>query len=237
MLDVRALLRVSDSCWGEVDLATRRARLFPPPAPMHRGHDLYSMLTVAAAVLLGRQGCALIHAAAVVDPSGGACLLVGDSHSGKSTTTVNLITRGWNYLSDDQVILVRSEGGLEVFGLLRPFHLDEGWSDGNPASRRGTVDATSIGPGQPARRAPLGRVLLPRVDAAQPTAIASASAAEVLENIVRQSPWLLADPVGAPAILDLLGEAARTGGARLSLGLDTFSDAGRLERVLLSPGP
>src|SRR5690606_33365128 len=94
--------------------------------------DLYSMLTLSAALLLGRLERTPIHAAAVVAPNGQALLLAGDARVGKSTTTVNLITAGWDYLSDDQIVLERAGADLRVEGWPRLFYLDEGWEAGTP---------------------------------------------------------------------------------------------------------
>src|SRR5207245_6776974 len=94
---------------------TRRARLWVDPAPEpEAAGDVYSMLTVATALLLAGLGRALVHAAAVVHPDGGAWLLVGDARSGKSTTCATLVSAGWGYLSDDQVVLEAREDGVQV---------------------------------------------------------------------------------------------------------------------------
>jgi hypothetical protein len=208
--------------------------LVPPETSPADGADLYSMLTISAALLLGRLGYALVHSAAVVSPNGTALLLTGDARSGKSTTTVNLITRGWSYLSDDQVILRKDSGGVSVLGLLRPFHLDQGWGHRRPVARRRAVDPATLGPGRRLKAAPLGSLVFPRVEAAAPTALRRLAPADAVAALVRQSPWLLADPASAPRILELLRLAAESPGFVLSLGLDTFSNAELLEEVLVS---
>ena len=232
-----AVLAGTGGCWGTVDLEALRAELvMPVGADANAGSDAYSMLTISAALLLGRTGRVLMHSGAVVSPDGKAWLLTGDSHSGKSTTTVNLISQGWDYLSDDQVILSRASGNDEVTvnGWLRPFHLDEGWAGGTPALRRATVDSTSLGlPGRPVGQAPLRFLLFPTVVAREPTAIDPVSAVDAMAGLVRQSPWLLADPVVAAPVLELLKTIAMTPGYRLSLGLDTFRQGDRLAGILL----
>jgi hypothetical protein len=232
-----AVLSGTGGCWGTVDLETLRAELVMPlGADANAGSDAYSMLTISAALLLGRTGRILMHSGAVVSPGRTAWLLTGDSHSGKSTTTVNLISHGWDYLSDDQVILSGAPGNDEVTvdGWLRPFHLDEGWARGTPALRRATVDSTSLGlPGRPVGRASLGFLLFPTVVAQEPTSISPVPAVDAIAGLVRQSPWLLADPVAAPAVLELLKTIAMKPAYRLSLGLDTFKHGDRLAGILL----
>jgi len=95
-------------CTGVVRLGERGAEL-RAPVPERDGTvaDLYAMLTLASALLLGRSGRPLVHAAAAVAPDGGggAWLLVGDARSGKSTSCASLVTLGWDYMSDDQLVL------------------------------------------------------------------------------------------------------------------------------------
>ena len=186
--------------------------------------DLYSACNLCVALLLGRMGRALAHAAAVAPPGGGAWLLVGDSRAGKTTTSANLVSAGWNYLSDDHVVLYRGEDGrVMVEGLPRPFHLDEGWETGGIVERRGNTDPHQRWPGAWRRTAPLSGLLFPGVEAAEPTALAPLAAPEALTGLLRQSPWLLADRAAAPAVLALLRESALHPTHRLRLGMDTYA--------------
>jgi len=224
----------TEGCAGRVDLATLRSDLWAPdgsgPAA---GADLYPMLTISAALLLGRLGHALVHAAGVVEPQGSAWILVGDARSGKSTTTANLITRGWNYLSDDQVILhAEPRGEVTVTGLLRAFHMDEGWGSTSPVQRRRAVDAATVGSGVRVGTARLGGLLFPRVSSKETTRRSPISPADAMANLVRQSPWLLADRVAAPRVLELLQKVTSHPRYDLRLGLDTFANGEFLEKIV-----
>jgi hypothetical protein len=198
--------------------------------------DVFGMLTITAALLLGRLGRALVHAAAVVSPeSGEAWLLVGDAHSGKSTTTANLIRAGWRYLSDDHVVLSRdSDGRILAEGWPRDFHLDEGWERGGPTGRRGVIAFSEVAPDRWTRVAALGGVIFPRVDAARPTRWAPCPGADALGRLVRQSPWLLADREAGRGGLELLRRCVMLGAAELRLGLDTFGDPALLDSCVAS---
>ncbi|HEU0299857.1 MAG TPA: hypothetical protein VFR37_10390, partial [Longimicrobium sp.] len=198
--------------------------------------DVYSACTVSCALLLGRMGRALVHAAAVAPPGGPAWLLVGDTHSGKTTTSANLLRAGWSYLSDDHVVLGREGGGIEVEGLPRPFHLDDGWEAGEVVRRRGETDPRARWPGRWRRTAPLAGLLFPRVEAGAPTALGPFGAPDALASLLRQSPWLLADRGCAPAVLDLLRAAALLPTHALRLGLDTYADPERLAEVVRQLG-
>jgi hypothetical protein len=187
------------------------------------GWDLYSMATVTAALLLGGMHRALVHAAAVVAPDGGAWLLVGDARAGKTSTCAGLLAAGWRYVSDDHVVLARPRGRPAVEGWPRRFHLDEGWGRGSPLGSRGDVDPRERWPGAWVRTAPLAGLLFPRVEADAPTALAPLSPADALPKLLRQSPWLLADRAAAPGVLALLQEAVARRSYALRLGLDTWN--------------
>ena len=218
---------------GAVSLASRVARLCADPASGDEAaSDLYSMLTISAALLVAGLGRALLHAAAVVAPDGTAWLLVGDARSGKSTTCANLARAGWGYLSDDQTVLAATEQGVVVEGWLRPFHLDEGWERGEVCGRRRTIHPAALGIGGRRRVAPLAGILLPVVAPERPTSLAPVSAGQALAELVRQSPWLLAHRAVAAAGITVLSRAAQTPAFALTLGLDTYGDPARLRALV-----
>jgi hypothetical protein len=232
-----ALLRCTGGSAGEADLARGTATLVPAPgdaaADGAAAWDLFSMCTLASALLLGRMHRALVHAAGVVAPDGRAWLLAGDARAGKSTTSVNLISAGWRFVSDDNVVLFRGPDGAPwVEGWPRPFHLDEGWEAGTPLHRRGEVDPHARWPGRWVRTAPLAGLLFPRVAADRPTELAPAPAPEALVALMRQSPWLLADRACAPEVLASLRAACELPAYALRLGLDSWRDTDRLLEVL-----
>jgi hypothetical protein len=198
---------------------------------------LYSACTLSSALLLGRMGRALAHAAAVTPPDAPAWLLVGDARAGKTTTCANLTGAGWRYLSDDHVVLYRgADGGVAVEGWPRPFHLDVGWAAGTVEHERGETDPRDHWPDRWRRTAPLGGLLFPRVEAAAPTALEPAEPGVALAGLLRQSPWLLADRECAPRVLALLRDAALLPAHGLRLGLDTYTDPARLAAVVGAAG-
>jgi hypothetical protein len=219
---------------GLVSLETGRARLYVDPIQSAEAEaDVYSMLTVSAALLLASLGRALVHAAAVVDPVGAAWLLAGDSRAGKSTTCATLATAGWAYLSDDQVVLATDAAGeVRVEGWLRPFHLDS--TGPPPGQERREVLPSELGLHRWQRNARLGGVILPVVIPSKPTELRSLRPADALGGLVRQSPWLLACPHSAPRVLGLLERAVSAGGGtyRLELGRDTFRRPHEMVRCL-----
>jgi hypothetical protein len=216
---------------GRIDLSAKHATISAPPAPTAAppasplAIDVYSMLTLSAAFLVGRLGGALVHAGGAVDPDGRAWLLVGDTHAGKTTTCVSLVAAGgWRYLADDQVVLrSASDGALVAEGWPRRAHLDEGFRDSVVTGSRATVDLRTRWGDRWIPRAPLGGVLLPEVNAERPTALAVAADAAAFTALVRQSPWLMADRAMTGGVMQLLRDAASHPAFSLSLGRDSYA--------------
>ncbi len=195
--------------------------------------SVFSMLTLSSAFLLGRLGRTLLHAGAVVAPDGRAWLLVGDTHSGKTTSVLTLIRAGWPFLSDDHVVVCSGEdGGIYAEGWPRTFHVDEGWSAGAVTGRRADVPLDSLESATFQRIAPVAGVLFPEVCPGRRTGSAPVSPATSLQRIVRQSPWLLADRGVAAGLLTLLRRVAVLPAFDLTLGRDSYGDPGRLLSAL-----
>ena len=218
---------------GVADLKSRVARIIVPDAANPAAADITSVLTIAAALLLLRDGRSAMHAAAVVHPgTGAAWLLCGDSHSGKSTTTANLIRAGWSYLSDDYVVVSRNEDAVEIEGWPDDFHLDEGWSRGESTGVRGTFREADLPRESRLSHARLAGVLFTRLSTDGPTTVRELSPVMGLERLLRQSPWLVADAESAGRVFDLLKDAASLDCGELELGFDTFANPELLARVV-----
>jgi hypothetical protein len=246
--DDAARISAGALAWGTADLQAGVAELRVAEGEAETEAAmwaLYSACTLSAALLLGRMGRALAHAAAVAPPEGAAWLLVGDARAGKTTTCANLTGAGWRYLSDDHVVLYRNdEGRVAVEGWPRAFHLDVGYDGGTVEHERGETDPRERWPGRWRRTALLGGMLFPRVEAGAPTIVERAEAGGALAGLLRQSPWLLADRECAPRVLALLRDAALLPAHALRLGLDTYTDPVRLAAIVggaaqeaSSPGP
>jgi hypothetical protein len=231
-LDRFAIASRRSGCGGHIDLEARIATLVAPAKRAE--NDVPSMLALSAALLLLRGGASPVHAGGVVNPRNGkAWLLVGDARSGKSTTTANLVVAGWRYLSDDYVLLRRGASReIVVEGWPGDFHLDEGWGSHRPTGVRHNVDETQFAEESRQLVAPLGGLLFPEVQRAGETAVQDIACADALARLIRQSPWLLADPGSARDTLDLLTDACAGRNAEIHLGLDTFGNPPLLEERL-----
>lgn len=213
---------------GELVLDEARGTLRVPDGEA----PLDDLLTVATALLLARGGRALAHAGAVTDPDGEAWLVAGDTHAGKSTVCATLALGGWGFLSDDQAVLAPDDAAPVVEGWPRPLRLDAGWPDDGPTGRRRRRAATEAGLERLKGTHPLGGILLPSLEPPGPTGCERASPGEALTALVRQSPWLMADPGAASGVLRLLERAVSRPAWRLGLGREAFGDPEPILRAL-----
>lgn len=199
---------------------------------------LRDALTVCTALLLGSQGHALIHSAAVC-AAGGVWLVTGDARSGKSSCVIALVKAGHDWLSDDQVVLSAGPDGRApvVHGWPRSVHLDTGWGKQRPSGERTRVDPATIGPGQLIERGAIAGVLVPEIRPSSDSRLEPLSRSEVLETLIRQSPWLMADPVAAPGILRLLETIASRPAFRLVLGAGSFGNGRLISSLLRDAAP
>ena len=179
-------------------------------------------LGITITLLAGHVGHAVVHAGAVVPPGGGAWLLVGDSRSGKSTTTAALAAAGWDYLSDDSVMLSPAPHDRVLV---------EGWRRGFKLEGLAVADDTIAG-GTWRSSATLAGVLFPVVHAEEPTRLESITRAQAFAMLVRQSPWLMADRGSSPQCASLLAHATEMPHARLVLGRDSHRRGERLIALL-----
>lgn len=80
----------------------------------------YHFLEAVAYVALAQLYLTPLHAACVARHGSGV-LLSGDSGAGKSSLAYACARRGWTYVADDSISLVRSRGDRQVLG--RPNHI------------------------------------------------------------------------------------------------------------------
>lgn len=236
-----ALLRGVLGGWARLDLAHGAGTLVAPPLPAAESHaesidecaaaaELRALCTVAIALLAGRREGVLVAASAVIAPDGGGWLLVGDAHSGKSSTLANLVTAGWGFLGDEEVLLHAGDrGGVWLEGWPRPLPVDP---SALPVRGRYGETMGGLARGRWRRTAPLAGILTTRLAPDLPTQLAEATHDATLAGLVRATPWLLADSGSARYQLGLLRTAARVPGWTLRLGRDTQGDVARLAKML-----
>jgi HPr kinase/phosphorylase len=202
----------------------------------------------AAMVAMRRCGLYELHAAGVVSPSDEGILVVGPSGSGKSNLAAQLASAGWQYLSDDTVLLYSRNGIVHAHALRRMFALtDEVFS----AARLAESDSieVSVVPFDPFKKrfepAPVfpgrfrlsckpTRVLFSRIQNGAATRLELLNRSETMARLIRMCPWACYDKATAQAHLEVLGGLARQAdGFALLAGADLLNSE-RANEFLLS---
>jgi hypothetical protein len=174
-----------------------------------------SLARVGAILRLRARGRYLVHAAAVVDPTGDAWLLAGDSGSGKSTLAWVLVRRGWALLGDDGVLVEDTGEDIVARAWRDPLRVSLTLAARFPelnalAPRKAAHDARARVPvdHDVVRQARVRTIVfLARSDCDRALRVGPAVA---LASLVRQSPWVLIDDEDAPHHLRALASVAES---------------------------
>jgi len=195
--------------------------------------------------LYGLHACGLEHSGLGNDRRVGL-LIAGASGSGKTTTSLNLIRRGWRYLSDDAVLLETLTGGpVRAVALRRGFsctpetlaHFPELTGDaefgsfGDPDGKRVVYPGDAFGDFTPVCVPTL--VVFPTVTAASRTTLHPLKAAHSLIRLSQQSAGIMTDTAVSQrqlGVLKALTDQARS--FELRLGGDALLSPDRIDTLL-----
>lgn len=208
---------------------------------------LAQIISQAFAGALRRCGLYEFHSAGVVPPDQAEALLIaGGSGSGKSTLTTQLAARGWNYLSDDTLLIDSSNNVLEVYALRKFFALT---ADTIAALQLSHLTRSSPKPGIKERVAPQnyfpahqiqrarpGALFFPIITGKYKSEIRTLTAAEAMTRLLRLCPWAGYDKPTAGNHLSVLSDLARECRAfDLLAGTDLVENPGLAAELCLSP--
>jgi hypothetical protein len=180
-----------------------------------------------------------VHAGIARDPHGRGWMLVGNSHSGKSTTIALLASRGWQVGTDDIGFLMDCGKRMGVMGFrdriaLRP----EGYQllgapGGEPLARRNKAGFWPEDLGAEWVQTVEPDLVVFTQAIGERTVITKAEPKEILANLIQNSLWVMFEATGATEHLELLsrlGSQARC--FRATLGPDLFSNPDALAGFL-----
>jgi hypothetical protein len=196
----------------------------------------------ASMTAMRRCGLFELHGAGVVEPeSGTGFLIVGPSGSGKSTLATQLASAGWQYLSDDSLLLYKLGARVEVRALRREFALTEptlaagvleGYEDRltdpapfDPQKRR--FEPQSVFPDRFIESSVPRAIFFPFITREASSRTRALSQAETMQRLIRMCPWACYDKPAARSHLGVLaGLARQAAGYELLAGGDLIGDAG-----------
>lgn len=212
-----------------------------------------SLLTAMSyALLAALRRCRLydFHAAGLVEPRTGRCLLFpGASGSGKTSLALRLSAAGWGYLSDDLLAVSEAARGVEARGLRYPFQSDAGTLAGvqlarleealgpaipyDPTKRK--LDPVVAFPGQSVASAVPSVLCFPVVTGEGESRVERVSKSDAMMQLLHMCPWASYDASAARDHLRLLGRLVRQCETyALRAGRDIFDDPSGADRLLAS---
>jgi hypothetical protein len=207
-----------------------------PEVFLHLDYFLRSFVLITLIFLWKRAGHYHVHAASAISPGGRRWMLIGDSCSGKSTTTALLALRGWQVSTDDIAFLRLRDGRAVVVGFRSPIALRPGGlgllgqAGGMPLAARAKTGFWPEELGARWVQVVEPDVLLFTSVGGEQTTLAPMSAPDVMRELMQWSMWVLFEPTAAQEHLDLLSQLARqTRSFRAAFAADLFDAPGALE--------
>ncbi len=196
---------------------------------------LRSFFLVTLIFLWKRVGRYHVHAATAIDPAGRGWMLIGDSCSGKSTTTALLASRGWRVSTDDIAFLAPGGDRARVVGFRSPIALRPGGFDligragGLALARRGKHGfwPEDLGAAWVSEVAP--DIVVFTAIGGDRTTLTPLPARQAITPLMQRSPWVLFEPTGSQEHLDLMARLTRQARCyTATLAPDLFSAPGAL---------
>ncbi len=200
---------------------------------------LRSFLLVTLIFLWKRAGHYHVHAGTAIDPGGRGWMLIGDSCSGKSTTTALLAARGWQVSTDDIAFLTARGDRAAIVGFRSPIALRAGGFElvgragGIPLASRGKTGFLPEELGGRWIQTIEPEIIVFTSVGGKRTVLEPVPAAAVMAPLLHRSPWVLFEPMAAQEHLDLLARLCRQAKCyRGTLAPDLFAAPGALQDFL-----
>ena len=188
-----------------------------------------------------------LHSGGVVFPDSDRALLIcGPSGSGKSTITWQLAARGWDYLSDDRLLLREHNNAIQALPLRRFFALTANSiavagmdpTAGLAGSQKQRFTPQDFFPGNQVHSANPSTVVFPVITHEATSRVERLSEAETMMRLLRICPWACYDKPIAGAHLKLLQRfATGTAGFDLFAGMDLLQDSERTAQIVSDLNP
>jgi hypothetical protein len=213
---------------------------------------LNNVILYAVQAALRRAGLYQFHAGCVLSSDHpderSAILLVGDSGCGKSTLTATLVGNGWNFVSDDNLMLCDSAAGIEAWALRRYFTFDEATLQAcNLMSFKESIGGRVPGktekfrfyarqafPGKFVAKCLPGAIVFPTVSGEPQSRVEPLKQGDALARLIRQCPWATCDAAAAPLHLQALSKlVSQTRSFTLFAGRDVFEHPASISDLLV----
>jgi hypothetical protein len=211
-------------------------------APARNDEAVSQVMLYAMEAAMRRCGLYQMHGAGVVDPeSGRSALIIGASGSGKSTLTLQLAVSGWQYLTDDTLLISKGNGYVEARGFRKKFAAAEtslrSYNLPRLEEALGNYDAREPGkrrfrpnvlfPDQLASLCVPTAIFFPRVKRDEQdtcSQVKEISQMDAMTRLLKNSPWATYDSAVSRDYLGVLGLLSRqVKSYELQAGVDIYN--------------
>lgn len=186
-----------------------------------------------------------LHANCVSNDTSG-CLIVGNSGAGKTSLALSLIKQGWNYLSDDAVMVRRSGDGVEAQAFRLGFSLtpetvcrfpELGSShafNGELRNGKRAMDIELVFPGQRVQSCSPQLIVFPEISGRAHSELVPVSRANALTRLFEQSPGFMVDkPLVSKQLEALTLLIDQTRSYQILVGTDIFDKPEAVSKLLM----
>jgi hypothetical protein len=200
---------------------------------------LRSFLLVSMIFLWKRNGRYHVHAGTAIDSKGRGWMLIGNSCSGKSTTTALLATRGWQVSTDDIAFLEGQGDRASVMGFRSPIALRAGGfkllgkAGGIPLEARAKTGYWPEQLGASWVQSVVPDIVVFTSVGGDRTTLTPVTPSAAMRELLQWSLWVMFEPTAAQEHLDLLSRLGRQARCyQATLAPDLFDAPRALEDFL-----
>lgn len=231
-----------DGSLVQFDSATRNCAAFIRPEIQNEMSTICSLVSGPLIETMKSAGRFYLHAAGLCH-NGIGYLVSGDGGCGKTTSALNLVRSGFDYVSDDSLLMDARHGTIRVYPWYRDFHLSKDlcrryseladlMGEHQSEEDKVSVDVSQYFQGSYRQWIEPDVIIFPRIRSYPTSVVLSLGPTEMFTRLMKQI-FLASDPVTAERQLESIKTLVRqTSGFELLGGRDLLEDPDTLVSLI-----
>lgn len=238
----RYFYTANDGSMIQFDSVARNVQGFIRPGIQNDMSTICSLVSCPLIETLKLAGRFYLHAAAL-SHNGIGYLITGDGGSGKTTSALNLVRNGFDYVSDDSLIFEKRDGVIQVCPWYYEFHISPDicrcydelqhlFAEDLAEGEKFSVDVSRYFKGAPKNWIAPDVILFPRICSRKTSMLSPLGHMEMFTRLIKQIPLGL-DPVLTERQLEMIKTLVhQTRGYALLAGRDLLEDPDKLSLLI-----